>query len=211
MLNNLVKRILIAFCLPGTESFLVDCPAARDLVALMKSSSEHEDCVPILVSFTFAVTRNRPVLTLAGIPELIMDEAAGTAGRFDGFLFGYAVLPSRIHLLLGLSDSSLEEDFVNVFRSRSARQIQKAELGPIGGSLYAGGKFQLWQKDYDRVSVNSEADCRERLEFIHRRPVKAGLVKQPADYTYSSAAFWEGQGDSHLHLERDFSRFLTGD
>lgn len=48
-------------------------------------------------------------------------------------------------------------------------------------------KFQIWTHENHAVHIFSETFARQRLEYIHMNPVRAGIVNKPEDYLYSSA------------------------
>jgi hypothetical protein len=44
----------------------------------------------------------------------------------------------------------------------------------------------FWQKRYYDRNVRDEREFMEKLRYLHRNPVKRGLVKQPAEWKWSS-------------------------
>jgi len=48
----------------------------------------------------------------------------------------------------------------------------------------------MWQPKYYAFNVFSEAKAREKLDYMHNNPVKAGLVENPCDWLYSSARWY---------------------
>ncbi len=47
-------------------------------------------------------------------------------------------------------------------------------------------KHKVWQDSYWDKNIFSERFLRQRLNYIHRNPVRAGLVENAEDYPYSS-------------------------
>lgn len=41
--------------------------------------------------------------------------------------------------------------------------------------------------------VRNEQDFMEKLDYIHKNPVRAGLVEKPEDYPWSSAGWYAGK------------------
>jgi putative transposase len=62
-------------------------------------------------------------------------------------------------------------------------------------------KYQVWKRNALGVSLWSQPVFKQKLDYIHNNPVKAGLCRYAEDYKYSSAAFYE-KGTSEW-------RFLT--
>tara|TARA_Y100000815_G_scaffold262922_1_gene276882 strand:+ start:748 stop:1308 length:561 start_codon:yes stop_codon:yes gene_type:complete len=46
---------------------------------------------------------------------------------------------------------------------------------------------QFWQHDNHPIELWSNEVIRQKINYVHNNPVKAGLVENPEDYTYSSA------------------------
>lgn len=51
-------------------------------------------------------------------------------------------------------------------------------------------KRQFWERDSLRIPLWSKAVFDQKLNYIHRNPVNAGLCTRPEDYKYSSARFY---------------------
>ena len=47
--------------------------------------------------------------------------------------------------------------------------------------------YQLLTDENHAVVIYSTEFAREKLEYLHNNPVRAGLVRKPEDYIYSSA------------------------
>ena len=55
--------------------------------------------------------------------------------------------------------------------------------------------YQIWQPDNHPFLVYSPKFIWEKLDYMHLNPVKAGLVRQPEHYVYSSASnYLDGTG-----------------
>jgi hypothetical protein len=50
----------------------------------------------------------------------------------------------------------------------------------------------VWQKGSHAVELQTEAMARQRLEYIHQNPVRAGICYRAEDYVHSSAAQYAG-------------------
>ena len=51
-------------------------------------------------------------------------------------------------------------------------------------------KYSLWEHHPNAFSLNNEATLMQKVNYIHRNPVRAGLVEKAEDYLYSSARIW---------------------
>ena len=50
---------------------------------------------------------------------------------------------------------------------------------------------QFWQRRFHDFNVWGEKKRIEKLKYMHRNPVKRGLVKDPKDCPWSSYSFYE--------------------
>ncbi len=51
--------------------------------------------------------------------------------------------------------------------------------------------YQFWKRDTMQIDLYSEKFIKQKLNYIHLNPVRAGLCALPEDYLYSSARFYE--------------------
>lgn len=49
---------------------------------------------------------------------------------------------------------------------------------------------RFWEDDFHPEQVHSEEFYHQKLEYMHNNPVKAGYVRSPEDWKYSSAGFY---------------------
>ena len=47
--------------------------------------------------------------------------------------------------------------------------------------------YQMWTHENHAIIIYSPEFAREKLEYLHNNQVRAGLVRKPEDYIYSSA------------------------
>lgn len=51
-------------------------------------------------------------------------------------------------------------------------------------------KHQVWERNSLGIDLKSSKVTKQKLDYIHNNPVKAGLCQFPEDYKYSSARFY---------------------
>jgi putative transposase len=103
-------------------------------------------------------------------------------------LYGYVVMPDHLHLLLRPNSSGLMETLRD-FKRISALRIALAgkRTGP------------LWQARYFDHILRRARNFSEKLDYIHRNPVEAGLVAAPADWHWSSVLAYVDMRDTLPH------------
>jgi len=61
-------------------------------------------------------------------------------------------------------------------------------------------EYQIWKREPLSIELISEDLFKQKLEYIHYNPVKAGLCEKPEEYFYSSARFYSNGLDSFKML-----------
>ncbi len=149
------------------------------------------------------VWRSRPIFKQEQAALAALEQLDKCAQHLGISLVAYALLPSRLHLILNLPHEELLFDFIPLFLSRCSREIKKLNLGPLGGAFHDGGKFQLWKRHVEEIAIISESDFHQKLDFVHRRPVKAGLTDTAEKWPYSSASAWSGTGSGPIGINKN--------
>jgi REP-associated tyrosine transposase len=83
-------------------------------------------------------------------------------------------MPEHVHLLLSEPERSNLATALQVLKRRSSRRLRKP------------GDRRVWQKRYYDFNVFSARKRTEKLRYMHRNPVKRGLVERPEDWKWSS-------------------------
>ncbi len=104
----------------------------------------------------------------------MFEEALERARRKYGMLvFGYVVMPEHVHLLVSEPQRDLLSTAMQAIKQSVARRL-------------IAGREHFWQARYYDFNVCSQLKIREKLRYMHRNPVKRGLVEQPEDWPWSS-------------------------
>jgi len=78
------------------------------------------------------------------------------------------------------------------------KQISAPRLGRPEGAPF-------WQPRYYDFNVWSEAKRVEKLRYIHRNPVKRGLVERPEDWVWSSFCHYATGTDGAVEIESQWT------
>jgi REP element-mobilizing transposase RayT len=91
------------------------------------------------------------------------------------FLFGFVVMPMHVHLLFYPHN----KDLIQIMRAL------KSKTGyDISQSRHARGP--IWQARYFDAIVRRVRNFWEKLDYIHKNPVAAGLARAPEEWKWSS-------------------------
>src|SRR6202011_860351 len=89
------------------------------------------------------------------------------------YVYGYIVMLEHVHLLLSEPQKdTLAEALKSLKQGVSRRSIGDAD--------------HFWQKRYYDFNIRNYQQFVEKLRYIHRNPVKAGLCERPEDWEWSS-------------------------
>ena len=86
-------------------------------------------------------------------------------------VFGYVVMPTHVHMLVAEPDKASLSVAMQILKQRFSKT--KTE------------EF-VWEPRYYDFNVRTEAKRIEKLKYIHRNPVRDGLVKEPDEWKWSS-------------------------
>lgn len=127
--------------------------------------------------------------------ELFIKALSETRERCKFKLIGYVLMPDHVHLIL----NPLNRDISVVMRrlkSTSARHIldwlresnQVASLRrlALAAPQSRSHTHSLWLKDFSSIDLWTTRFVRQKLNYIHLNPVRAGLCKHPAEWRWSS-------------------------
>jgi len=165
---------------------------------------------------TFSCYRRRPYFATAEVFDLFVRCLEDMRVRFDVCVYGYVVMPEHVHLLLSepaafACDCSSQASQVSAQKAGAnlghlatlaeamhylklsfAKRVRRlraassqvsaqragANLGHLPGSF--------WEKRYYDRNVRDYCEFTAKLRYLHRNPVKHGLVLTPAEWKWSS-------------------------
>jgi REP element-mobilizing transposase RayT len=135
--------------------------------------------------------------------------------QFKCKLPGYLIMPDHLHLLIYPDgDVSIVSDFLRDFkRFTSGRIAHQVELEgkkdwidrfQISGEETKRAEKKIWQDSFWEQSIYSEKFMRQKLNYIHMNPVRAGLVDEPGKYPYSSYRNYEFNDNTLIEIDKDW-------
>jgi putative transposase len=109
----------------------------------------------------------------------------------------YVLMNNHIHFIIYFLEKNFLSKYMRDFKKYTAKEIREyiqascPEILPQIVYEEKTQKFKIWSDTFDDVWIGQRKICEIKLNYIHNNPVKAGLVKMPSDYKYSSAKFYE--------------------
>lgn len=107
----------------------------------------------------------------------------------------------HFHLILNPRDGDIQSK-IGILKSLSAKQI--ISKNPAG-TFETADENQVWQESFKSLALWSEWMIRQKTNYIHANPVRAGLVKTAADYRWSSFhGFYSNDVEDILQVDKEW-------
>ncbi len=118
--------------------------------------------------------------------------------RYGLLVAGYVLMPEHVHLLVGEPIRSSLAVALQVLKQQTSRKLKRR------------GEVHFWQRRYYDFNVWSEARRIEKLRYMHRNPVKRGLVAKPEDWLWSSFRHYATGAEGTVEIESRLTAFRRG-
>ncbi len=117
-----------------------------------------------------------------------------TRERYRFVVVGYVVMPEHIHLLITEPEIGTPSTVMQVLKQRTARALlpKKRRSDPRQCLLFGAHLLRtpFWQARFYDFNVWTTNKRLEKLRYMHRNPVKRGLVSSPQQWRWSSYRFY---------------------
>jgi putative transposase len=139
---------------------------------------------------TFSCYCRRPHLSGIAAMELFEDALERIRLRYLFVVAGYVAMPEHVHLLVN-----------EPRRALLSKAIQALKLSVS----MRGRERPFWQAHYYDFNVSSHAKFVEKLRYIHRNPVRRGLVAKPEDWRWSSYRHYQSGMRGTVEIESEWT------
>lgn len=111
--------------------------------------------------------------------------------RYNFVLVGYVVMPEHIHLIISEPERGTPSTVMQVLKQRFARKVLEEwratnQNRPARLWEEEFGEGHVWQRRFYDFALCTKDKRVEKLRYIHRNPVKRGLVLEPEQWEWSS-------------------------
>jgi putative transposase len=140
---------------------------------------------------TCSCYRRQPWLGTALRRDLLLTVLEQVRRRYQFVVVGYVFMPEHIHLLIGepqkprATPSTVMQALKLGYARRLLAQARRRRH-PNQAALFDSTPQHVWQKRFYDFNVWTERKRIEKLRYMHRNPVKRGLVNSPELWRWSS-------------------------
>jgi putative transposase len=153
---------------------------------------------------TFCCYHRRQLLITEASRRIFESALERVRRRFRLQVYGYVIMPEHVHLLLS---EPQRETLANALKSLkqgvSRRLINDHSHQPNEG--VSGAPRHFWQKRYYDFYIRDYPQFVEKLRYIHRNPVKAGLCERPEDWEWSSFRHYATGHAGRIEIESEWT------
>ncbi len=118
----------------------------------------------------------RPELGTAQRRDLFLRVLEQARLRYRFVVIGYVVMPEHFHLLVTEPEVGDPSVVMKVIKERFTRILHRNGVRTK----------RIWQKRFYDFNVSTSRKRVEKLRYMHRNPVKRGLVAAPEEWVWSS-------------------------
>jgi putative transposase len=144
---------------------------------------------------TFSCYGRLPYLGTAAAQNLFERSLECIRKRYKFVVCGYVVMPEHVHWLVGEPKEA-----------RLSKAIQALKLSVSVQSE----ERPFWLARYYDFNVHNAAKRVEKLRYMHRNPVKRGLVEKPEQWLWPSFRHYATGVEGRVEIESRWAAFRRG-
>lgn len=146
---------------------------------------------------TFSCYRRLPLLQSPAAREMVEAVLEQTRARHRARVYAYVLMPEDVHLLVYEPPGILLAQFLKAVKQITSRKLR-------------GRSQRFWQERYHDSNIHGEAARSQVIRYIHRNPVKRGLVERPEDGPWSSFLHYATGVRRTVEIESRWTAFQRG-
>lgn len=168
-----------------------------------------------IIFYTATCLNWQPLLHSDDRKKIIMDSLKFLVEDGRVWLYGFVIMPNHIHLMWRKKEAWVEKDVQLMFSKYTAQQLKfllikknTPELETYE-STQRDRDYQFWERRPFKAEMYNRKVAGQKIEYMHDNPVKADLCRDPIDYPFSSARFYELNED-HWGMLTHYEEHLAG-
>jgi len=138
--------------------------------------------------------------------DILLDSFSFCRNKKDLLVGAYVIMSNHLHTIWTAKNNNLS-DIVRDFKTHTSKTIYLEIQCDVESrrhwmnhmfKYYAYSSsnhtnFKLWTNDNRPEEIFSEHFLKQKLNYIHENPVRAGITQFPEEYLYSSALDYSGK------------------
>jgi putative transposase len=141
---------------------------------------------------TFSCYRRQPLLQSARAKANFETALEQTRRQYKFWVTGYVVMPEHVHLLVSEPERATLARALQAMKQSVARRL-------------IGDRQHFCQARYYDFNVYTSKKRIEKLRYMHRNPVKRGLVEKPEDWAWSSFRHYVSGVEGVVEIESEWT------
>lgn len=165
----------------------------------------HYDGLNTARAINFSCYRRLFLLRNKAEREYFIESLKFVQMKYKFRLFGYVIMPNHVHLIIHPDDETMVGKIIGEIKAQSGKRIlklwKKRNLKILDMLRNSSGSYSFWQKRCYDHNCRTADKVAEKINYCHNNPVKAGLVKEPGDWEWSSYNWYMGLRDVPLEID----------
>ena len=137
---------------------------------------------------TFSCYHRQPLFSTPARRDLFLESLERVRRHYRFVVLGYVVMPEHVHLLVSEPQRDSLSTAVQALKLSFVRRHERSVVprSRKNGETCGIPSHHFWQARFYDFNVWTEKKRIEKLRYIHRNPVKRGLVASPEQWPWSS-------------------------
>ncbi len=166
-----------------------------------------------LHSITCSCSRRLPFLGTARSRDCFLTILEEARQPYRFVVVGYVVMPEHFHLLITEPDVGTPSTVMQVLKQRTAHALlpKRRRRDSRQRSLFPDeARRSFWQARFYDFNVWATRKRAEKLRYMHRNPLKRGLVESPEQWRWSSYRFYSLGESGPVRVDEGWGDFVPG-
>ncbi|WP_397569333.1 REP-associated tyrosine transposase [Schlesneria sp. T3-172] len=133
--------------------------------------------------------------------RIVIGTIGSRLAQQQGLCRGFVIMPDHVDALIWFPETWQLSPCLNKWKEQTSKSL-KTVLPQRFQSDWPqiDSTEPIWQARYYGFNIGSRAKVEEKLDDMHRNPVRAGLVERASDWPWSSARWYVEQKSAGLPI-----------
>jgi putative transposase len=155
---------------------------------------------------TMTITNWQPIFESNEIRCIIIDSLNHLIEKRNLIVYSYCIMHNHLHMIANTEKTNSLKDLVRDFKKFTSRKITSVMLEDqsnkyqnfinqfkIAGENHCKPiQYKVWKDGNHAIELYSNKFIRQKINYIHQNPVKAGYTDKIEDWPFSSAIDYFG-------------------